>query len=156
MNHFPIEARLCLLPSWIVVYKKNHTNFQFCKELKNNSTKFNTQDITIIVPSWSYDSWIYNYLCTQCLSPLKFCVRIPIMARCTQYNIMWLFFSDLRQVGGFLRVFLFPPPIKLKIYCLFILVFCRPLLTLLCFSSLAIVLYVLLWFIAVWYHQTFF
>jgi hypothetical protein len=22
-------------------------------------------------PSWSYDSWIYNYLCIQCLSPLK-------------------------------------------------------------------------------------
>jgi len=21
--------------------------------------------------SWSYDSWIYNYLCNQCLSPLK-------------------------------------------------------------------------------------
>ena len=22
--------------------------------------------------SWSYGSWIYNYLCNQCLSPLKF------------------------------------------------------------------------------------
>ena len=22
-------------------------------------------------PSWSYGSWIYNYLCNQCLSPLK-------------------------------------------------------------------------------------
>jgi len=21
-------------------------------------------------PSWSYDSWIYNYLCNQCLSSL--------------------------------------------------------------------------------------
>jgi len=21
-------------------------------------------------PSWSYGSWIYNYLCNQCLSPL--------------------------------------------------------------------------------------
>ena len=21
--------------------------------------------------SWSYDSWIYNYLCNQCLSPLR-------------------------------------------------------------------------------------
>jgi hypothetical protein len=23
-------------------------------------------------------SWIYNYLCNQCLSPLKLCVRIPL------------------------------------------------------------------------------
>jgi len=28
-------------------------------------------------PSWSYGSWIYNYLCNQCLSPLKLCVRTP-------------------------------------------------------------------------------
>ena len=39
--------------------------------------------------SWSYGSWIYNYLCNQCLSPLKLCVQIPLMARCTRYNIMW-------------------------------------------------------------------
>jgi hypothetical protein len=26
--------------------------------------------------SWSYVSWIYNYLCNQCLSPLKLWVRI--------------------------------------------------------------------------------
>ena len=29
-------------------------------------------------PSWLwYGSWIYNYLCNQCLSPLTFWVRIP-------------------------------------------------------------------------------
>jgi hypothetical protein len=27
--------------------------------------------------SWSYGSWIYNYLCNQSLSPLKLWVRIP-------------------------------------------------------------------------------
>jgi hypothetical protein len=27
--------------------------------------------------SWSYGSWIYNYICNQCLSPLKLWVRIP-------------------------------------------------------------------------------
>jgi hypothetical protein len=27
--------------------------------------------------SWSYGSWIYNYLCNQCLSPLTLWVRIP-------------------------------------------------------------------------------
>jgi hypothetical protein len=36
--------------------------------------------IFISVPwlSWWYDSWIYNYLCNQCLSPLKLWVRIPL------------------------------------------------------------------------------
>ena len=32
---------------------------------------------------WSYGSWIYNYLCNQCLSPLKLWVRISIRASCT-------------------------------------------------------------------------
>jgi hypothetical protein len=30
------------------------------------------------VPSWSYGSWIYSYLCNQCLSPLRLWVRIPL------------------------------------------------------------------------------
>jgi len=33
--------------------------------------------------SWSYGSWIYNYLCNQWLSPLMFWVRINLGARCT-------------------------------------------------------------------------
>jgi len=32
--------------------------------------------------SWSYGSWIYNYICNQYLSPLKLWVRIPLMMRC--------------------------------------------------------------------------
>jgi hypothetical protein len=28
--------------------------------------------------SWSYSSWIYNYLCNQCLSPLTLWVGIPL------------------------------------------------------------------------------
>jgi hypothetical protein len=38
--------------------------------------------------SWSYGSWIYNYMCNQCLSPLEVLVRTPFMARYTRYNIM--------------------------------------------------------------------
>jgi hypothetical protein len=38
--------------------------------------------ITIEGPSWS---WSYS----SCLSPLTLWVLIPLMARCTQYNIMW-------------------------------------------------------------------
>ena len=37
--------------------------------------------------SWSYGSWINNYLCNQCLSPLKPWTIIPLMARCTWYNL---------------------------------------------------------------------
>jgi hypothetical protein len=33
--------------------------------------------------SWSYGSWIYNYIWNQCLSPLMLLVRISIRARCT-------------------------------------------------------------------------
>ena len=33
--------------------------------------------------SWSYGSWIYNYLCNQCQSPLMLWVRISTRARCT-------------------------------------------------------------------------
>jgi len=42
-------------------------------------------------PSWSgsYSSWIYNYLCNQCISPLTLWVQISLMARCTRYSIMW-------------------------------------------------------------------
>jgi len=32
---------------------------------------------------WPYGSWIYNYLCNQCLSPVMLWVRISIRARCT-------------------------------------------------------------------------
>ena len=38
-------------------------------------------------PSLSFGSWIYNYLCNQCTSPLTLWVRI--MSRCTWYHIMW-------------------------------------------------------------------
>jgi hypothetical protein len=48
-------------------------------------------------------SWIYNSLYNQCPSPLKLWVRIPLMARCIQYNFVIKFVCDLRQVSGFPR-----------------------------------------------------
>ena len=39
--------------------------------------------------SWSYGSWIYNYLCNQCLSPLNVMSSNPTHAWCTHYTIMW-------------------------------------------------------------------
>jgi hypothetical protein len=38
---------------------------------------------------WSDDSWIYNYLCNQYLSPVTLWIWIPLMAICTRYNILW-------------------------------------------------------------------
>ena len=40
--------------------------------------------------SWLYGIWIYNYLCNQCLLPLKLRVRIPLGRGVLVYNIMWL------------------------------------------------------------------
>ena len=59
------------------------------------------------IVAWSYGSWIYNYLCNQWLSPLMLSFRISIRARCTPLCDKVV--SDLRQVGGFLRFFRFPP-----------------------------------------------
>jgi len=58
---------------------------------------------------WSCGSWIYNYLCNQYLSPL---MLWDPSGRGVQHYVI-KFVSDLRQVGGFLRVLQFPPPIKL-------------------------------------------
>jgi len=43
--------------------------------MTNNSTNINKTNNyrspqIIEGPSWSYGSWIYNYLCNQCSSPL--------------------------------------------------------------------------------------
>ena len=37
----------------------------------------------------------------------------PTQARCTRYNIVIKFVSDLQKVSGFLWVLRYPPPIKL-------------------------------------------
>jgi len=41
----------------------------------------------MVMSAWSYGS--DKYLCNQCLSWLKLWVRIPLMAMCCRYNIMW-------------------------------------------------------------------
>ena len=55
--------------------------------------------------SWPYGSWIYNYLCNQCLPLLKLWVSTPFMTKCTQYNILQSSLSV--TCGGFLRVLRF-------------------------------------------------
>ena len=61
----------------IIPFKRNKNTFFFYK------TSFNQNGIIQVSWPWSYGSWIYNYLCNQCLSPLMLWVRISIRARCT-------------------------------------------------------------------------
>jgi len=64
--------------------------------------------------SWSHGSWIYNSLSKQCRSPLKLWVRIQFMRGVLDTTLCDKV-SDLRQVGGFLRVLRFSPPMKLTV-----------------------------------------
>ena len=52
--------------------------------------------------SWSYGSWIYNYLCNQHLSPIMLWVRSPprwvvlnttLLDKVSQWLVAWLWFS---------------------------------------------------------------
>ena len=66
--------------------------------------------------SWSYGSWIYNYLCNQCLSPLTLWVRTRFRQGVLNTTLCdkvchWPFICNRSMV--FSRVFQFPPPIKL-------------------------------------------
>ena len=60
-------------------------------------------------PSWSYGSWIYNYLCNQCLSPLTLWVLIPIMVRCTIQHYVINLSVTIKDLW-FSPVLQFPPP----------------------------------------------
>ena len=48
--------------------------------------------------------WIYNYLCNPCLSLLALWVRSHLRKVYSIQHYVIQFVSDLRQVGGFLRV----------------------------------------------------
>ena len=54
--------------------------------------------------SWSYGSWIYNYLCNQCLSLVKLWVEIQLRWGILDATLCDKVFSDMRQVSSFLRV----------------------------------------------------
>ena len=62
-------------------------------------------------PSWSYDSWIFNYLCNHYLLPLNLWVRTSSRQGVLDKHYGIKFDSNLWHVGGFFRVLRFPPPI---------------------------------------------
>jgi len=81
----------------------------------NTSIRFPRGVLVLQWPSWSWSHsrWIYNYLCNQYKSPLTLWVRTPFRRGYSIQHYVINFVSDLRLVGGFLRLLLFPPPIKL-------------------------------------------
>ena len=63
--------------SWRQIHKMKFKWYIYKAALNNWHTRQGTSW------PWSYGSWIYNYLCNQCLSPLMLWVRISVRARCT-------------------------------------------------------------------------
>jgi len=55
--------------------------------------------------SWLYGSWIYNYLCNQCLSSLTLRARIPLRRGVFDTTLCDKVCQWQRQVEGFLQVF---------------------------------------------------
>ena len=70
----------------VVIYiKVNKTLKNVYDSVKSLNCPFWIHVLTNTGPSWPWSSgsWIYNYLCNQCLSPLIMWVRISIRARYT-------------------------------------------------------------------------
>jgi hypothetical protein len=73
------------------IFTDSYTIFLYCTQQCIITYYFLISVIIILFcrPFWrtswslSYDSWIYNYLCNQCLSPLMLWVQISTRTRCT-------------------------------------------------------------------------
>jgi len=63
--------------------------------------------------SWSYSSWVNNYLCNHRLSLLTLWIWTPLRRVVLDTALCDKVISDLRQDGGFLYVLRFPSPLKL-------------------------------------------
>jgi hypothetical protein len=51
--------------------------------------------------SWSYGSWIYNYLCNQCLSPLNLWARVMVMVfNTTMFQQYFSYIVAVSFIGG--------------------------------------------------------
>jgi hypothetical protein len=71
---------------WMFSYHFNRTNIYIYMTVNMACQKINVKNIYHYWgPSWpwSHGSWVYNYLCNQCLSPLMLWIQISIRARCT-------------------------------------------------------------------------
>jgi hypothetical protein len=99
--NFYFQVSMCMHFFWIKVshWLANRPNWYISREYRRGRDR---------------DSWVYNYLCNQCLPPrtlLSSNLAYGEMYSIQHYAI--LFVSALRQVGGFLRALQLPPPLKL-------------------------------------------
>jgi hypothetical protein len=90
------EQLLIGYQSFIMTFRIGNSYDLILKMRKMHSMTSKDHSCEVLIQTLN-GSWIYNYLCNQCLSSIKF------IARCTTL-------CDLPQVSGFLQ---FPPPIKL-------------------------------------------
>jgi hypothetical protein len=67
--------------------------------------------------SWSYGSWIYNYLCNQCIWPLMLWVRIPRIADFLKFVFILL------DIGPTPRNFLLDPLNFCRTYIFYVKLF---------------------------------
>jgi len=87
-------------------YDGTESNISFCHITTRMGLVESWATLSSVIKglSWSrsYGSWIYNYLCKQCISPLTLRVRINHSGEVylIQHYVI-KFVSGLRQVGGF-------------------------------------------------------
>ena len=70
----------------------------------------------MILSSWLYGSWVFIYQSNKCLSPVTLSVRITIIQVFLMQHYVIKFVSDLRQVGGFLPQYNWPPRYNWNIF----------------------------------------
>jgi hypothetical protein len=103
-----------IVRKWNTVWSSTNQDYRFC--LYFSEFSIGLLIMKLPVQTVFFFHFIDNdmYICNHCLSTLKFRIRIPTHGEA--YSIQHYvikFVSDLRQVGGFLRVLWFPPPTKL-------------------------------------------
>lgn len=90
--------------SYISVLRNKHTMHWRSIQFNEFDLRGNTKSIRqryYQVSSWSYETWIYSYLCNQRLYPLVLWVWILFMAMCSIQLDVIKFISNLRQVFDF-------------------------------------------------------
>jgi hypothetical protein len=66
---------------YLSAFQRSHCHhwlylWKFCLHISSKWQAILNVSLWWLSWSWSHGSWIYNYLCNQCISPLKLWVRI--------------------------------------------------------------------------------
>ena len=82
-----VFSQICCF-QWCYIFQNKAVPFAVKRTMKNFPVEVHIRCIQVgcLYISLLWLSWIYNYMCKRCISPLKLWVWILLMARCTQYN----------------------------------------------------------------------